>query len=441
MKIHLWSPELAQGGGGIEVYSADWLRALIELYGESAIRVLTKNDTTEQLRHRWGSKLSARGSAGIPNRLRTPAFTASIVGAAIRDRPDLIVSTHVNFSPAAAWLKRTIGSRYLLTLHGIDVWGLQHPGRKRGIANADLNVPISAYTAERVIQEQGMNPEKVRILRCVADTDKFQIGPKPEYLLKRYGLTPEQPVILTVGRLAKNEAYKGHDRILRILSEVRAQISEISSGRPNVSSQRSAPKRGSPNSDLCPLSSDFRYLIVGDGDDRPRLEALADELGVRDMVAFAGKVPAKELCDHYNLCDLFAMPSTGEGFGIVFLEALACGKPVIAGSKDASRDAVLDGELGVLVDPDSPQELAEAIVAILARQRSEDRGQVSEVGGQGSTIRDSRSALRIPEIVFQPEELREKVIEHFGFEKFKQRLGEILAPLLESRRAKGETWK
>lgn len=121
-----------------------------------------------------------------------------------------------------------------------------------------------------------------------------------------------------------------------------------------------------PTSGLRPLTSDLRYLIVGDGDDRPRFESLADELGVRELVIFAGKVPSEELCDHYNLCDLFAMPSTGEGFGIVFLEALACGKPVIAGSKDASRDALLDGELGVLVDPEDPRELRDAIVAILA---------------------------------------------------------------------------
>ena len=86
------------------------------------------------------------------------------------------------------------------------------------------------------------------------------------------------------------------------------------------------------------------------------------ELGIESNVTLAGFVPDYELCSHYNLCDLFAMPSKGEGFGIVFLEALACGKPMIAGNKDGSVEAVLNGELGALVDPDNVAEIANAII-------------------------------------------------------------------------------
>ncbi len=440
MKLHLWSPELAQGGGGIEVYSSDWLKGLIDLYGDAGIRVFTKNDTTAQLSSQWGNAISVKGAGRVPESLRTPAFVASVVTAAIRDRPDLIVSTHVNFGPAAAWLRRVIGSRYLLTLHGVDVWGLEHKQRQNGIAKTDLIVPISSYTAERVMQEQGIDPDKVRILRCVADTKTFQIGPKPEYLLKRYSLDPGQPVIITVGRLDATERYKGHDRILRILSEVRSQLSEAGGNKSEVrrqisevSAKKSTSDLGSPTSDFRSPNSDLRYLIVGDGDDRPRLEKLAEELGVREMVIFAGKVPSEELCNHYNLCDVFCMPSTGEGFGIVFLEALACGKPVIAGKKDASRDAVLDGEIGVLVDPDDPQELTQSLVTVLKGVESSRNGCVATAGLSKFKVEGSRpasisqllspsSTLKIPEIIFQPEELRQKVIEHFGYEGFKKTL-------------------
>jgi phosphatidyl-myo-inositol dimannoside synthase len=93
------------------------------------------------------------------------------------------------------------------------------------------------------------------------------------------------------------------------------------------------------------------YLVAGDGDDRKRLEAKAHALGVRDHVVFAGFVKECEKADHYRLADVFAMPGRGEGFGGVFLEALACGVPVVGSALDGSREALRDGELGELVDP------------------------------------------------------------------------------------------
>jgi phosphatidyl-myo-inositol dimannoside synthase len=383
VKIHLWAPELAQGGGGIETYSTDVLRALTERFGASSISVITKHDTFRQLRKRWGTVYRGHGTGNIPLRFRTPVFAGAIAIQALLERPDLIISMHVNFGPAAAWLKKTIGSRYLLFLYGIDVWGLEELSRKRAILSADMHIAISSYTAKRMEREQGLPSSHVRVLRCIVDASLFAIGPKPKYLLDRYGLTSDLPVILTVGRLHAAEAYKGHDRILRILSEVRSQLSE-SNDRQSAS-------------DLRLPTSDLRYVIVGDGDDRPRLEMLAADLGVREAVVFAGKVPAVELNDHYNLCDLFAMPSTGEGFGIVFLEALACGKPVLGGNKDASRDALLDGELGILVDPDDPNELRSAIVSILLKKHPHP-------------------------LIYKPQALRAKVIKHFGYEKFQETL-------------------
>jgi glycosyltransferase involved in cell wall biosynthesis len=168
-------------------------------------------------------------------------------------------------------------------LHGIEAWGLTDKNRRQGLAGANVLLPVSRYTRDVVGKEQAIALERFRILPNAFDPSVFRIGPKPGYLLKRYGLAPDQPVILTVGRLDAAERYKGQDRILRILSEIREQISEV------------------------------RYLIVGDGNDRPRLRKLAEELGLTDSVIFAGKVPEGELNDHYNLCDLFAMPSTVKG--------------------------------------------------------------------------------------------------------------------------------
>src|SRR5262249_24837197 len=116
------------------------------------------------------------------------------------------------------------------------------------------------------------------------------------------------------------------------------------------------------------------YLIVGDGNGRPRLESLAAECGVMKNVQFTGLVPSEELPDYFRLADVFVMQSAAEGFGIVFLEAIATGVRVIAGSHDGSRDALWDGAFGTLVDPDNCEELAAAIqVALDNPARTGDR--------------------------------------------------------------------
>jgi glycosyltransferase involved in cell wall biosynthesis len=142
-------------------------------------------------------------------------------------------------------------------------------------------------------------------------------------------------VILTVGRLSAAERYKGHDKIIRAMPAVLRTIPEAA------------------------------YLIVGAGDDRLRLERLAADQCIGEIVRFAGAVAEAELADHFSIADLFAMPSKGEGFGIVFLEAAASGLPVIAGNGDGSRDALADGVIGRTVDPDDITALAEAMIAAL----------------------------------------------------------------------------
>jgi len=111
------------------------------------------------------------------------------------------------------------------------------------------------------------------------------------------------------------------------------------------------------------------YLICGDGDDRLRLEQKAERLGVADRTVFAGYVPEEEKEDHYRLADAFVMPGRGEGFGIVYLEAMACGVPVVASSADASREAVRNGQLGVVVDPDDPDDIKRGIHRALDADR------------------------------------------------------------------------
>jgi glycosyltransferase involved in cell wall biosynthesis len=116
------------------------------------------------------------------------------------------------------------------------------------------------------------------------------------------------------------------------------------------------------------------YLVVGDGDDRARLQARARAAGLEDRVIFTGRISEAEKVAHYRLADVYVMPSRGEGFGFVFLEAMACGVPVVASGIDGGREAVRDGQLGVLVDPTSPDEIERGIVAALERPRDVPSG-------------------------------------------------------------------
>jgi glycosyltransferase involved in cell wall biosynthesis len=114
---------------------------------------------------------------------------------------------------------------------------------------------------------------------------------------------------------------------------------------------------------------EVKYLVIGRGDDRPRLEQLAKDLGVGDRVVFAGFIPTSDLVEHYRVADAYIMPSQ-EGFGIVYLEAMACGKPVLAGDADGSADPLQDGRLGWRVPHRDPEALAAACIEIL---KGEDR--------------------------------------------------------------------
>lgn len=372
-RLHIWIPDYASAPGGIQVFSRFVIRAVAEGVAHAQLSVFSKNDRAGA--GSWGEPRAALRCAGRwPAAIRTLAFACQLVAHAHRQQPDLILTTHVNFAPVARWLKRRLGIPYVAVAHGIDVWGLRHRSRLRALRQADQVWAVSRYTRTRLLGDLGLEPRQVRLLPNTFDADRFTPAPKPSYLLKRLNLTESHRVILTVARLASEERYKGYDQVLRALPLIRRRV-------PGV-----------------------RYLIAGGGPDRRRIEALIRELGIADAATLAGYVPDNELPDYYNLCDVFAMPSTGEGFGIVFLEALACGKPVLAGNQDGSTDALLDGELGVLVAPDNLAEIADNLTAMLTAQHP-------------------LAILR------EPERLRAGVLEAYGYARFVERLAGHLAQL------------
>ena len=152
--------------------------------------------------------------------------------------------------------------------------------------------------------------------------------------------------------------------------------------------------------------TDLHYIIGGRGDDEPRLRQLCIELGLEKHVTFTGFIPEAELADHYRLADFYVMPSSGEGFGIVYLESLACGRPCLVGDVDASPEAIDHGRLGFIVPPRDPAQIAAAILSFFRRQHDKPW-------------------------LHEPETLHREVVKLYGQQAFKKSLEYALSRLVQ----------
>jgi len=231
-----------------------------------------------------------------------------------------------------------LGIPYTILTYGKEVWEPLGPKYQTAMSKADSIWTISRYTRDRTCEINQLNPENFHIVPCTVDENIFTNGSKPQDLLEQYNLVGAK-ILMTVARLRSSDIYKGVDVTIQALPEIAKTF-------PNV-----------------------KYLVIGRGDDRSRLAKLADDLGVTERVIFAGFVPTENLAAHYQLADAYVMPSQ-EGFGIVYLEALACGVPVLAGDADGSADPLQDDKLGWRVPHRDSAAVAVACVEML---RGEDK--------------------------------------------------------------------
>ena len=205
------------------------------------------------------------------------------------------------------------------------------------LSNARAIIAVSQFTKSKLI-DCGVEPEKIVVIPNGTDPLRFNPKVDPIESVQRFDLLGKR-VILTVGGLVER---KGHDMVIKSLPQVLKEV-------PNAV-----------------------YLIVGEGQELSRLKELVTALDLENCVLFVGRVGDDELPKYYNACDVFIMPSreiteTGdaEGFGIVYLEANACGKPVIGGRAGGVPGAILDGVTGFLVNPLSAEEISEALIKLL----------------------------------------------------------------------------
>jgi phosphatidylinositol alpha-1,6-mannosyltransferase len=274
------------------------------------------------------------GPARHPSVRDKIAFTGRLSRDILIRRPRWVLFSHIGLTRAQKGIPMPLRRPYGVFLHGVEAWRRLSPTDRSMLRGASLRLANTAHTASRVMQA---NPEIGVVASCpLALTTAIATAPAvPDYQLPPSIADRTAQLVLMVGGLRGDQAYKGHDQVLQAWPAVVAAV---------------------PNA---------RLVIVGEGDDRPRLERLARQTGAGDRITFTGFASDALLAATYERASLFVMPSKGEGFGLVYVEAMAQGVPCIGSLHDAAGDVIVDGRTGLLVDQDNIRAIGEAIISLL----------------------------------------------------------------------------
>jgi phosphatidylinositol alpha-1,6-mannosyltransferase len=278
-----------------------------------------------------------------------PFFARALRSLMRQERPDVIFCP--TWMPDGAAARSAIGSAgvpYFVAAHGMEVFDnflnirngirtvLTRKLKQAVFQEARKVFPVSNYTRQAVISQAGVAESSAFTVNNGVNPEIFKPLPGADQLREQYKPAGEK-ILLTVTRLYP---YKGVDRMLEALPAI---------------------VRAIPGT---------RYMVAGTGPDQQRLQELSNRLGLQDHVTFLGPLPLEKIIELYNVADLFVMLSREalpdvEGFGLVFLEAAACGLPSVGGRSGGIPDAIEQGESGWLVDPCDTQEIAGTIIELL----------------------------------------------------------------------------
>ena len=275
------------------------------------------------------------------------------------------VFNHLGIAQAQRWVPAPLRRPYAVFLNGIEAWDpALAPARVAAVRGARARVAISAYTRRRVL---AAHPEVGPVDACpLGLLDDAPAGAADAALLERVGPL----AVLVVARMSAAERYKGHDQLIECWPRLLERV---------------------PGAQL---------VVAGRGDDAERLRRKAAAAGLAEHVVFLGFVPDATLEALFRRAALFAMPSRGEGFGLVYLQAMRAGLPCVGSSADAAGDVVVHGDTGLLVDQLDPAALADALARLLGDAAL--RGRMGEAG-------------------------RRRFHAEFTFARFRDRLAPILA--------------
>jgi glycosyltransferase involved in cell wall biosynthesis len=248
----------------------------------------------------------------------------------------VVILSHINLLLAGYLIKlASPKTKVVLIAHGIEVWRPLTAAKKKMLRAIDKVVAVSKFTREKLIQLFGIPGQKLEVINNALDP--FLLPPqnpaRRSEFRSSYGYTDNDIVLMTLSRLSATEQEKNYDKVLIAIKKLHVLLPQL------------------------------KYVFVGkyDEEEKSRIEGLAGALGIEYDITFTGFVPDSVIADYYNMADIYIMPSEKEGFGISFIEAMYYNKPVIAGNRDGTTDALADGRLGVLVDPQNQQEITAAI--------------------------------------------------------------------------------
>lgn len=308
------------GRGGIAQYNRDFLSALAS-FGYRVIVV--PREAPDPVEPSVGI-VQCRAHSG------RAAYSVAALREAFRVRPDIVFCGHLYMAPLAWLTVVLVGAKLVIQTHGIDAWPRPSNLIRWASERATMILSVSRYSRARVLDWAAIPPERAVV---IPNTVSDCFTPGDGAALRRKWDLEGKKVILTVGRMSAGERYKGQDRVIEALPSLAA------------------------------AGHDVVYVIAGEGDDRPRLERLAHKIGARGSVLFVGALSFEKLIEAYRMADLFVMPSTGEGFGIAFLEAMACGTPALGLDVAGAQDALCEGKLGRVA---TESELSDVLAQMLS---------------------------------------------------------------------------
>lgn len=253
-------------------------------------------------------------------------------------RADTVVLSHVNLLSVGWMIKRVNPAvKLMMFAHGIEIWPPAGRRRRMFLRAVDKFISVSSYTDARIAERHAIASARRTVLNnCIDPFLPSAVTPDARAGIRaRYGLTESDFVLYSLTRVSKRDRYKGYDRVICNLAMLQTANPEIR----------------------------LIYMITGSctADERTYIQKQLQRHSLTDNVILTGFIPDEELADHFAAADIYVMPSRKEGFGIVFVEAMHAGLPVIAGNMDGSVDALLNGKLGILINPDDDAALRDAV--------------------------------------------------------------------------------
>lgn len=257
------------------------------------------------------------------------ALALAVWQRAFIERRTAFIFMHVGLARTMALVPGLVRPSYLLWLLGVEVWKSFHWQQRKAMENATLRLAISAFTKERAHKiHSWLPPTQVFPL---ALEERPVTGELDKDLIQEVG----ENFILIVGRLDAFQRHKGHDDLIKAMPRVVQAVPQA------------------------------KLVVIGDGDDLPRLQALASSLDSQAHIFFTGFVNERTRDELYRRCQVFAMPSRNDGFGLVYLEAMKAHKPCVALYRSSGAEIIQDNETGLLVDHDNQQQLENALIRLL----------------------------------------------------------------------------